>query len=420
MAQSYPGISKKKLKNGTECIMVRFKLYGKIYPIKNFTNLYGITELDEANEKLSAIKLDIKKGHDPFNVKGVTLNEHYNHRKAKMRKENKWRDSTIKNYDTFYDNHIKKNIGHLKLDKIDYKDLTNITDNMTNSSAVHKNTLYRILNPIFNEAIKHKEITENPASHLVLEKNKQRESLTTRVREDNLKIIVKLYKAIMEYNAKKPLHIQNEIREYFKFLLLTGHRYGEVILLRKENIYLDTNEILAPKHTTKTNEEYKYPIPPDSLAYIKSIESGLIFPNMNYDTVRGMFERIVYGYNKYAKKPDKRNIQANEKYNYKTHNYNKGAGIKMYNNKTISTHDIRSIMLNTMVKDCKIDATLADFCLEHKQSGVIKHYLHYSYKDKVKAFKKYWKTISKAINKSYKKDIKKNADKEIKLKKMEI
>ncbi|MEA2017761.1 MAG: hypothetical protein U9N59_04875, partial [Campylobacterota bacterium] len=36
---------------------------------------------------------------------------------------------------------------------------------------------------------------------------------------------------------------------------------------------------------------------------------------------------------------------------------------------------------------------LADYCLDHKPQGTIKHYLEFTYEDKVKAYHKYWNFI---------------------------
>jgi len=50
-------------------------------------------------------------------------------------------------------------------------------------------------------------------------------------------------------------------------------------------------------------------------------------------------------------------------------------------------------MLYVMMRDCKIDSRLVDFCLEHYQGKVISHYLDFSYKDKKEAFINYWGII---------------------------
>jgi len=75
------------------------------------------------------------------------------------------------------------------------------------------------------------------------------------------------------------------------------------------------------------------------------------------------------------------------------------ANIHIYENKTISIHDLRRMMLTTMITKCKIDSVLADTCLSHKQRGVIEHYLSFKYKDVAKAYKKFWKKVRKPLNK---------------------
>lgn len=89
----------------------------------------------------------------------------------------------------------------------------------------------------------------------------------------------------------------------------------------------------------------------------------LLFPNMNYDSIYYQFQNIL-----------------------------KKTNIELYFGKKLSPHDFRSIMLNIMLKDCKIN-NLADYCLEHKIPSTLKHYIGFDYKDKKKAFKKYWKKI---------------------------
>jgi len=70
----------------------------------------------------------------------------------------------------------------------------------------------------------------------------------------------------------------------------------------------------------------------------------------------------------------------------------KNANIQLLKEKKLTIHDTRSLMLNIMIEN-GIDSRLADSCLDHKQSGVIEHYLDYSYEEKVKAYKKYWKKV---------------------------
>jgi hypothetical protein len=54
---------------------------------------------------------------------------------------------------------------------------------------------------------------------------------------------------------------------------------------------------------------------------------------------------------------------------------------------------MRRLMLSVMIKDLKIDSVLADSCLNHKQRGVINHYLSFEYADIEEAYHKYWDYI---------------------------
>lgn len=56
-------------------------------------------------------------------------------------------------------------------------------------------------------------------------------------------------------------------------------------------------------------------------------------------------------------------------------------------------HDTRRLMTSIMVSKLNIDSRLADYCLEHKEQKTIKHYLEFTYEDKVRAYKKYWNYV---------------------------
>ncbi|MEA3523202.1 MAG: hypothetical protein U9R50_09505, partial [Campylobacterota bacterium] len=70
----YPGITTKTLENGVNNIYVRFKHLGKVYPVKNFTKLFGCKTEKQAYDKLQEVKLEISKGTSDelykFNFRG--------------------------------------------------------------------------------------------------------------------------------------------------------------------------------------------------------------------------------------------------------------------------------------------------------------------------------------------------------------
>ena len=366
------GITEKILKNGDKVFYLRFKYLNKTYPLKNMTKLYACKSVSSVREKLAEIKLELSRGLDPFNAKGKTLNDIFYERKDMLIKNNKWQESTAKNQILFYEYYLKEKLGNFKLDKITYSHLIDIRNNM-NCKNGRRNMLKLQLSPIFEDAIKRNEIYKNPAKSLDTLPTERKEKVSLRTFDNSLEIFNKLYKAVLDFKTYK--NKDGKYNEFFKFLMLTGHRYGEVIQLRKEDCFIERNMIISPNNITKTKEQYEFPIPPLCLDYIKSIESGLLFPNITYSTIRVMFSKILIGS---AEHPV---------WKYKL---NQGSGVNLKNGKHLTPHDLRSIIMNIMIRDCKIDVMLADYCLEHKARGVLSHYLDYEYQDKVMAFQKFW------------------------------
>ncbi|MCK5111670.1 MAG: tyrosine-type recombinase/integrase [Arcobacteraceae bacterium] len=360
----YKGISKKKLKDGSDAIMVRFKYLGKIYPIKNFTKLFSCSTEKQAFDKLQEVKLSIRNNHDPFNPQGKRLNDYFYKRYDENIANGVWKkNTTAKQSKNYYETVIKKPLGHKKLNKITYSNLSDILKSLSHTKGMYRNNLKRILNPIFREAIKRGELDKNIIELIETEKVDKMQKLTLRAIDNNLVIVKKLYNAIGEYEAQYN-YLKGEINIFLYLILLSAHRYGELIQLTKEDVYIDRDLIISPANITKTKEDYHFPIPTECLEYIKSVKSGLLFPSLKYSAIYGIFQRLVVN-----------------------------AGIKLYKGKKLTVHDTRSLMLNIMIRHCKVDSMLADTCLDHKQSGVVEHYLDFTFKDKKKAFKKYWKKV---------------------------
>ena len=360
----YKGISTKILKNGETAVMVRFKYLGRTYPLKNFTKLFGCRTEAAAFKTLDQeIKKELSEGRDPFNSQTKNLDYYFYERYDSMIKAKKWRkDTTARAYLQFYKKYMAKPLGWKKLSKITYADLKNILKSIAHTSGTQHNQLKKILNPIFKEALRLGEVNTNPAELLVREKENKKEKISKRTTEDNLTMARKLYKAIGLYKPKQTL--KNELNAYLYLLLLTAHRYGELLKLTREDIYLDKNLILSPAYITKTNEDYHYPIPEECVEYFKSVKKGKLFPNLRYSSVADYFKKLVAL-----------------------------SGIDFFNGKSLTPHDTRSLMLHIMMRNCKIDSRLADFCLEHYQGEVISHYLDFTYEDKKKAFEDYWEVV---------------------------
>lgn len=357
------GITEKIMANGEKNIMVRFKFQSRTYPVKNFTKLFGSRTRKEAGLMLIEVKAELAKGKNPFKKTKEFLNDIWEHKIEQNRKNGEWGEGTIKSYTVFYDKYLRKAIGNKKIENIKYKDLKDIKDNMKGVGATTKNTIRRILSPIFEEAIKNKIISSNEAKLLDREEQKTNKNISLRSSDNALEIVRKLFKAV-EYLTTKNHKQKEEIHMYLYLLIFTAHRKGELIKLRKEDLIIEENKIIAPAPITKIKEEIHFPIPPICLDYFISIEEGLLFPTFSYKSIFEVFQRLV-----------------------------KLSGIQLYKGKNITPHDLRRLMLNIMVTKCGIDSVLADTCLSHKQTGMIKHYVSFEFNDIQKAYEKYWKAI---------------------------
>lgn len=361
---AYAGIKTKILNDGSKHIYVQFKYLSRRYPEKNFTKLFGCKTEKQAFEKLQEIKLEISKGRDPFISTRETLNDLYEERKAINLNNRSWKPRTAENYDYFYDRYIKKTIGHKKLSKITYEDLRKLYDvEMAHVENSTKNQFKRIVRPIFKDEIKKGNIYKNIIDDLETYKMPVREHLEYRTDEKYIDVVKKLYYAIPRYEVLAKYQ-KEEIRAFLMLVLMTAHRHGELRQLTIEHCDLNKKMILAPKTITKTKEDYRFPIPDEIIPYLKSIESGLIFPTLKRGSVDMIFQRLLCL-----------------------------AGVETFDGKRLSPHDMRRLLLTIMIRNLKIDSVLADTCLSHKQSSSIKHYLSFTYEDVKDAYMKYWDHI---------------------------
>ena len=361
---SLKGISEKIMNDGTTAIMVRFQYQSVTYPIKNFTSLFGCRTKTQAKNKLIEVKSLIAEGKNPFVNSSSTLNIIWENRVDYFTKDKKWNDKTIKVYVAFYDNYLRKPIGSKKIEKITYEELLKIKHSMSGSGPKLKNTIRKILSPIYVEYMKSGVVRENQAKKLDNETEETDKDIALRSSESALEILKKLYNAV-EYLQTKNKSQKIEIHMFLYLMIFTAHRRGELIKLKKEHLVLEENKIIAPIELTKTKIKSHFPIPPVCLEYFKNIDDGLLFPTFSYKSIFEVFQRLV-------------GI----------------SGISLYEGEHITPHDIRRLMTSVMVsKKCKIDSALADTCLSHKEKGTQKSYLKFSYEDISDAFSKYWDAI---------------------------
>lgn len=359
----HQGITTKILKDGSKNIMVRFKHLSKTYPVKNFTKLFGCQTETKAFEILQKVKIAISEGKDPFVTTFDDLNSLFDKKLEEYKAKGKWSYHTCRNNYYFYNKHIRNKIGHKKIEKIKYEDINNILDTFEKNQDSSKNYVISLLNPIFKEELKKGKIHSNEIDKIDKVKTPVRERIELRSSMKEIDIIKELYNNIENYNFRTNVDI-NQIKTFFYLTIMTAHRWGEILQLKKEDCYLDEMKIISPKEITKTKkEDYHFPIPFECVEYIKNCESGNLF-TIKRGTIYGLFQNLISITN-----------------------------ISIYRNKKISLHDVRKLMLSVMIRDLHIDSRLADYCLDHKQMGVIKHYLEFNYNDKLNSYNKYWNLL---------------------------
>lgn len=365
----YKGITTEFNKDKTKKIMVRFQHQGRIFPPKNFTKIFGCKTQKSAYEKLAEVRQMLSKGLDPFSSSLNSLNEIFDE-KVKTKTENKtWSESTISNYTYFYNSYMRKTIGMKKIEKIKYEDIKKILDSFEDKSYSNKKILLNILNPIIEEEIKKGNVFRNIIDLVELERPKGvKLQLNKRTNINFTEIVRRIYKSIPKYDGALEKSIEKH-KMYLYFILMTSHRTNEIRSLKKEHFNLKEMKVIAPSDITKTDEDYHYPIPFEIIEYIKSFENDddIVF-DISTTTASRVFQRIL-----------------------------RIAKIETIKDYTISVHDTRKLQISIMVNDLGIDSRLADYCLEHSIQGSIKHYLEFTYEDKVKAYKKYWNHIREVL-----------------------
>jgi len=95
--------------------------------------------------------------------------------------------------------------------------------------------------------------------------------------------------------------------------------------------------------------------------FIESVKSGYLFPTISKSTVGKTWEVLL-----------------------------RLAKIRVVADKRITPHDTRRFILNIMIDELGIKESVADTCIDHSQTGVIRHYRNVKYKDIEEAFSKYW------------------------------
>lgn len=236
---------------------------GKRYGQKNLTDLFGATNITEAKDALEFIRVELKNGRDPFDIKSDKLDNLFETRLNQLNEPTR----TTKKYQ--YEKWIKPVIGHRKIGKITLDHLHTIMSNVDKSGnqASTKLALKEILSPIFNHEYQMGHIDRNILPLLKI-KITEKKFIIPAVYSELAQEVKKLFNAINSIELN-----DGNTRALFLAALLTGRRIGELEQLHYSDIDFNTGWITPRPETTKTkktaNHIYQYPFPPIILNLLK-------------------------------------------------------------------------------------------------------------------------------------------------------
>lgn len=417
----YRGISSEKIKNVVN-IYVRFKHNSKDYGKRNFTTLFGIKTQKKAHEKLQECKTMLSQGKNPFLISPNTLNELFYERIESKSRIGGWSEHTISGYVLYYEKVLKKPLGKKKLSKISYDDLDKIQKkhDLENKSIEWKKRMKQILNPIFEEALRKKEVIENPCLLIKLEPNilldakKKNNGIEFKSKFSILELSQILYKAIPYYPVKTESE-RLEKESFLYFVLLTAKRFGEVLKLKKSDCFMDLKYIVSQPEITKTDIKVQFVMPHEVFEYINSIEDkdSLLFPNIKHKSVYLTFQRLLkvarekiesgdiqtsrsnaFIKNRIQKKTDEEKeilAKKSDEERKELAEAEENKREKLINdNEILTIHDTRALMLNIMITNKNIDSNLADACIDHRTKGTLGDYVSFSFEQTKEVFELYW------------------------------
>ena len=231
--------------------------------------------LSEARKKATAELVKVDKGEDPaqrrvLQKKAETFEELADLYLELHAKPNK-KPSGYKNDKGAIDRDLVPAIGHMKVNKIERRDIIAILDTIKikREAPVLASRTQALINKIFNFAIERGIIQNSPCSHLPkLPKVKPRD----RVLNDNE--IKKVLKAIETEDIL--------ISTIFKLLFLTGKRSTEVSGMKWSELNKSKTKWTIPAERSKNNETHTIPLAPLATKLLKKIERE--FDYSRYET----------------------------------------------------------------------------------------------------------------------------------------
>lgn len=386
-SKQFPGIY--YVKNGkkeTDWIYYcKFRYLGKLYNFRNLTKEFGVRNEKEANTKMELIKEEARKAIElglpnPLERKKIkdlnkskiieeeakrTIAEHWVYEIEFYKKHQS--PNTVKQYEQFYNNYIKPNLGNKKPSELKTKDIDDIllNTNLKDLSEQYRSLLKRLLRPIMKKALADGEISKSvvEAQKFNLKQMPKRKKISKKTKLNHLEISKKLYNQIPQYISQYKVQI-TEWQQLMYLQLLCGRRYGELFEATSEHIDYENKRLILPAEITKGREDTSFPIPEECQEFILNIKTGKIFKEIKIGSYYMVFQRLK----------------------------KKALGEEL--DFELTAHDTRSLFISSLMElgedSRKVDYML-DHSLDYKQT--VNYYLDLTEESCKKAFEKYWNAI---------------------------
>ena len=226
-----------------------------------------------ARARAEALRVRIRDGHDPMEERVQSrveptvqdLSAEYLEQYAVPNK----RPSSLRNDRQMIEGIVVPRIGKLRLKAVGKRDLELLHQSLK-ATPYRANRVLALLSTMFNYALAHKWLVENPARGIEKFPEEKREFWLT------VDQIQKLREALDSYSDQ---NAANALR----LLLFTGSREGEVLKADWEQFDLVRGVWTKPSHNTKQKKVEHVPLSADILGLLKSMKpqsSGPLFPGV--------------------------------------------------------------------------------------------------------------------------------------------
>lgn len=254
----HTGVYFRTNEDGAKIYYIRYKLKGKQFNEKVGSSKEGITVAYASKIRAKRVSIDRLKEDSPFTTNDIKMSfdEAFKLYYENMKIHTKDYTTTFQRYD----NHIRDEIGHLSLDKIDDIVMDNLKKELLNKknptnnkkySDASINHIFDIIRATYNYINKAKKLNfKNPATGTQIKRQKLDNKRERYLDTNDIK---RLFDEVdISYNVKfKHTNSLDMLKTFLMLSFTTGARLSSVTTIRKQDINLDTKTILIKNHKTQ-------------------------------------------------------------------------------------------------------------------------------------------------------------------------